>query len=471
MLFLLKGELKAVTPFMIGNGKDENSDRDVIRTSQRELFIPGTSIAGICRHFLSSLGESGDDINRLFGGKLSKENKSEDKRETLESRIIFYDAFECSAENDKAVSEERGSKERGAGITSVRDSVRLNHKVSVPQSKFDYEIVEAGARFHFRVELTTDERNEGCVEQSENRDLIDAWQIFRKLIHGFNRGDIRVGGKTTRGFGIFEAENLKYLSLDLRNKDDMDRYLELDAEWGGEDWKEYSPDEDNTKELYERLERSFSLDGFLFIRDYASLAKVSEERDSKFVDAQTLTDAEGNPIIPGTSWAGAFRHHCGKILRKAKYQEGDFQKIKELLDDLFGYETELDESGNLIKEKTKDSKKKKSNILFRESRIERDEVVMLNRTRNAVDRFSGSSLQTGALFTERIACKKDGDENNTEIKLEVKIRKNITHFDLAKNLISLCLQDLESGILAIGGNTSIGAGVFCARGKGEGENE
>ncbi|MDO4793300.1 MAG: RAMP superfamily CRISPR-associated protein [Filifactor alocis] len=463
MLLLLKGILTAKTPFMIGSGKDEGSDSDVLRNGRDEIFIPGTTLAGVCRHFLedgalkekqqkietaeNQVGEKQETGDRkksiigVFGGKIGR---TSDSRDTLESKIIFYDAFETA------------KTKQDLGITTkVRDSVRLNHKVSVDKSKFDYEVVEAGASFKFRVEWLTEDK-----EFSKG--------ILSRIIEGLNKGDIRIGAKTTRGFGEFELTEVRYAMIDL-NKN-MSAYISLGADWdldkNGEvvKWKAWEQTATTDYEsAYKVIRKEIALDGFLFLRDYATLAKTDpEDKESKFVDAQTLVDRNGNPVIPGTAWAGAFRHHCAKILKRAGHTD-----IEALLDAMFGYRTKLDDKGELKRDPNDKEKKSKSNIIFRETTIHKETVVMLNRTRSAIDRFSGSALQTGALFTERIACAKDGESPLDKFCLEIKIRKDIEDFAMAESLIDVCIQDLERGLLAVGGNTSIGAGMFKGLGKEE----
>ena len=104
----------------------------------------------------------------------------------------------------------------------------------------------------------------------------------------------------------------------------------------------------------------------------------------------------------------------------------------------------------------------KSKGLVKECELEKDSVVFLNRTRTAIDRFSGSALQTGALFTGNIACRND-EKQPEKITISIKIKKDFKDFKnmkLAKSLINTCLDDLGNGLIAFGGNTGIGAGIF-----------
>ena len=402
---------------MIGSGEEESSDSDVLRDSDGNVYIPGTSLAGVSRHFLETIGINTDDIF----GKIEVEKEAE---KDYESKIKFFDAF---ATNEVS--------------TSVRDSVRLVDKISLDGSKFDYEIAEAGAEFIFKIELNTC----SCEEK----------KICSYIINGFRNGDIRIGSKTTRGFGVVDVEDIKYLQLDLTNAEEMDTYINLDRDWNIVD-KPFSEEELEKAKyegVYETIERDFSLKSFLFIRDYGSTKKV-EGDDSKFVDAQTLTNAKENPVIPGPSIAGVIRSHCRKILDKAGY--GTEKKRQDFINDLFGYETEVGEDGKLKRE---NEKKIKSNVLFKECELDKDNIIFLNRTRTAVDRFSGSALQTGALFTGNIACRND-EKQPEKITISIKIKKDFEDMKLAKSLINTCLDDLGKGLIAFGGNTGIGAGIF-----------
>ena len=402
---------------MIGSGEEESSDSDVLRDSDGNVYIPGTSLAGVSRHFLETVGINTDDIF----GKIEVEKEAE---KDYESKIKFFDAF---ATNEVS--------------TSVRDSVRLVDKISLDGSKFDYEIAEAGAEFIFKIELNTC----SCEEK----------KICSYIINGFRNGDIRIGSKTTRGFGVVDIEDIKYLQLDLTNAEEMETYINLDRGWNIVD-KPFSAEEleeARYEGVYETIERDFSLKSFLFIRDYGSTKKV-EGDDSKFVDAQTLTNAKENPVIPGPSIAGVIRSHCRKILDKIGYETE--KERQDFINDLFGYETEVGEDGKLKRE---NEKKIKSNVLFKECELDKDNIVFLNRTRTAVDRFSGSALQTGALFTGNIACRND-NKNPEKVTITVKIKKDFKEMKLAKSLINTCLDDLGRGLIAFGGNTGIGAGIF-----------
>lgn len=460
-MLLLKGILRAKSPFMIGSGTGISSDQDVLKDKNGKAFIPGTSLAGVCRHYLAEKGVKEDLIESMFGIEKRNDKDKNSENKSIESNSIFYDSF--LVEDSKL-------------FYRVRDSVRLYRKLAVPKSKFDYEVVESGAAFVFRIELNEESAFDKEAKVSD--------KLCDMLIRGFRKTEIRLGAKTTRGFGEFDLTDVKFIRFDLSKPKAMKDYIDFsfdDSRYKWADWKisEESKtcnvfateNKQEADDMYATIEKKISLKNFLFIRDYSTADKVdAKDKKSKFVDAATLTDHDGkdhdgNVVIPGTAWAGVFRNHCRRILTKVKYKGN----IKDLLNEVFGYETDLDENGELKPGKDDADKKSKSKILFSETKISKDEVVFLNRTRTAIDRFTGSALQTGALYTDRIACLKEkgvtGEETSDKDRgkgiLRIKIKNDmIKKYPFLKSLIEACIDDLRDGVLAIGGSTAVGGGIL-----------
>ncbi|MDO4774279.1 MAG: RAMP superfamily CRISPR-associated protein [Aerococcaceae bacterium] len=429
-MLLFKATLVADSPFMIGNGIAEMTDNDVLVDRNGIPYIPGTTLAGVCRHYLQALEV---DVSRIFG-----DGSHTDKQTGNESKIIFYDAFPVDSQ----------SLHR-----SVRDSVKLanlqeDRLSSNPDNKFEYEVVEKQAEFIFRIELHLG-RNKASEEK----------KVIKHIIDGIQLGEIRIGAKTTRGFGKFKLKELKYKQIDL-NKE-FEKYLEIQ----GNEW-EIVTDEWNhihcSEGFFTKYEYPLELKTFLSIRNYASLIK----HNNKPIDAETLKNSSDEVVVPGTSWAGVFRQHCHRILDMVGYHDKD-----RLLMSLFGY----------VDEGSKDDKDKhKSQIYFEESSFPKDSVTLVKRTRTAIDRFTGGAAD-GALFTQEIACRKDGDGKTGKTTLVIRVPKKMywineytekeqtnkkqTEMDdsvkkLIDSLIKTCIADLFEGHLVVGGQGSIGAGIF-----------
>ncbi len=386
MIAYFTADIICLSPIKIGSGKNENTDMDVLVDSDNKPFIPGTTLAGICRHFLAS--EAYTDV--IFGG--IKDNGHFDK-----SLINFYDAEMI-----------------GASLITLRDGVHLaDDRTVFAGGKWDYEIVEAGCSFRFRISFTVPVG-------------VDYNDILSRIILGFKKGDIRIGGKTTRGFGRVAMENPKYKLYML--PEDLEQYI--DFKWS-DITEEYIPREIDTTQ-YIRLRVQFELVSFLFIRNQLTLA-VDPYNDNKAIDAEQLKDNFNRPVIPGTAWAGVFRHHFRKVLNKVNNEHAD-----QLINEVFGY---VDEGAK---------GKSISKIIFAESRIEKSHF--LNRTRNAIDRFTGGAGDK-KLFTTRPAYQGQG-------KLEILLHKNTPNIELVKSLIAVCIDDFNDGLLTVGGEASTGGGLI-----------
>ncbi|MCF1284140.1 RAMP superfamily CRISPR-associated protein [Streptococcus sinensis] len=428
-IYLFKGILKAETPFMIGNGDDTYSDMDLLRNHKKEPFIPGTALAGVCRAYLEKDYNFKDKVKNYFGeGK-----KGHESTKYRQSQVIVYDGQLEGAEKTP---------------TRIRDSVKLENKVAVDESKFDFEIVEAGAAFSFRLEFKVDK---GKRDEVEN--------LVRALIAGFHHGEIRIGGKSNRGYGYFkllpsldsDTAGVKSKYFNLTQQDDLEEYIIW--KWSDTEFTEkllLGPQNDDF------LKTLLQLHSFLFIRDYAH----NEQYDEGTIDAVPLKNSKDEVVIPGTTWAGVFRHHMERILSQLDTNsvaniKGIFKCAintetwpKALINYLFGYV----EEGTDVKQA--------SHIFFKESRFEKGNVSEILRTRTAIDRFTGGASK-GLLFNNKLAYTQ-GDRSSCylEIGLSQELKDEKKQYDFVKSLLDVCFEDLQEGYLAVGGQTAVGGGIF-----------
>ena len=128
------------------------------------------------------------------------------------------------------------------------------------------------------------------------------------------------------------------------------------------------------------------------------------------------------PVIPGTTWAGAIGH-----------------RMKLFYPNVSKYFGKGGEDGKI-----------RSKIFFSESQLKNSVSKVISR--NAIDRFTGSTVD-GALFTEQIYY-----GGTTVLEIYFDLYKEID-LDFIKSL-AVALSDLHEGLLAIGGGTSIGRGIF-----------
>ena len=386
-IFYLKAELIAKSPLIIGSGIDDNTDNDILVGSDGKPYIPGTTLAGVFRHYVGDINNEGS----LFGFSTVKDDYTNNK-----SKIIIYDANLINT-----------------AVISSRDGVRLDeNKVAENAGKFDYEIINSGSKFELRMEINA---------QTGYTEIID------DIITGLNSSQLRIGGKSNRGFGEISIENIKYKKIDIKNN--PEEYINFS-------WKNVTDDyivSGNTANKYISAQVDFLVESFLFIRNYATLA-VDKNNDNKSVDAEQLLNAENKPVIPGTSWAGVFRHHINKVLDNLNSENKD-----ECISNLFG---------DVVKNKNITIPSK---IVFSESVIENSH--QMNRTRNAIDRFTGGAGNQ-KLFTTRPTY-----GGNGTLKIMIK-KDNSLNLQFVKSLINTCIKDINDGILTVGGETSTGGGLL-----------
>jgi len=398
----------------VGSGRNRYSDSDIVRDSAGDPFIPGSSLAGVYRACLSQ-----KDADYYLG--TSRKNES-----GAQSRVLVYDAKLCG-------------KEKIPYRSVIRDCVALDEwKIGREGHKFDFEVVEPGAVFVTYLEL-----NCGPEDRDIGKRLAAAWRNHQ----------ICIGRKTMRGLGSVGKVTICRRSFELQKQEQLDAWLKFDMYqeegWQNTEWEEIGDEylreagaegtkderqeeaeglketeakgtEGQDKKQKKRITVVFTLKqkGGISIRRYTT--QINNEKTQP--DAEQLTCVMGEsgnevPYIPGTSWAGAFRHHMERLAPKCT-------------EAYFG------------------SCEKRSDVRFCESFLQGAKSKVL--TRNAVDRFTGGVIEN-ALFTEKMWY---GGE--TVLRLEIPAGTNLEF----RQALAASLTDLHMGLLSIGGLTSVGRGIF-----------
>ncbi len=157
--------------------------------------------------------------------------------------------------------------------------------------------------------------------------------------------------------------------------------------------------------------------------------------DGTVPDSIPMKNVKKIPIIPGTAWAGAFRHHMHQLIRECEGISDKEEKYKELDYVLFGKGSE-------------DLAHTSSGVIFSEMEIHGGYANSIMR--NAVDRFTAAPKNTG-LFTNQVWTGGEG-----ELTIVIK-NKNIPSLYL--QLLLASIYDLNCGLLNIGGEAAIGRGI------------
>lgn len=377
-----------VSPLNIGSGYNKETDKDILRDSRGIPYIPGSSIAGVSRDAVREL--SAEDEKTYFG-YVSNSGKAE----KAASRIVFFDAFPTS----------------GSLNITVRDSVALDEcKTAKKGAKFDMEVLEPG------VEFVT------FIEQDFYAE--DDLKIAERIVEEWLGGNITLGAKTTRGYGEIARVTVFKKSFDLNDAVETKKWLDFNMY---EDWKEYEK-VSRTATISTSICLSLKQVGGISVRRYTTEICKGEEGRRKMAvpDSEQLTvriNGKDIPTIPGSTWAGAFRHRMREFLDDSEINQ------------LFG---------------TVEGGKTKSIIRFSETQILGATSKVL--TRNAIDRFSGGAADS-ALFTEKTYF-----GGNLELKIAFSNFKKVS--ENAKNALAATIADLGYGFLTIGGLTAIGRGLF-----------
>lgn len=397
----LKIEFTLLSPLSIGNGKNEKTDQDIVLNSRGIPYIPGSAVAGVFRDACEKV--MGDEWTQRYFGNIRDNGNDNGNKAITESQFRVYDAYIQSEEY----------------FVSRRDGVALDdYKYGIPGAKFDREILESGIIFRTFIERDMD------TNESEEDDA------FNKLAEVLHNIPIFFGSKISRGYGrvgnfkIFKKEfsfntnttnqGSSWLKFDMYTYDWLKKSLEI-----SKSDKDFLENKKITLEL--------ALQGGISVRQYTTEIKEGVEQvpDMKQLIIRQKNETgniEEVPVIPGTTWAGAIGH-----------------RMKLFYPNVSKYFGKGGEDGKI-----------RSKIFFSESQLKNSVSKVISR--NAIDRFTGSTVD-GALFTEQIYY-----GGTTVLEIYFDLYKEID-LDFVKSL-AVALSDLHEGILAIGGGTSIGRGIF-----------
>lgn len=413
---ILYVQVRFLSPLNVSSGEDEWTDADLLRDGNGDVFVPGSSLAGAMRAYIKKeknepclLGYTKHEENGLDTGKMSA---------LFISDLTF---------DEPALSE-------------VRDGVELNaQKTAKTESKYDMEILEAGSKAHFFLELTVREQD----NEAEMR------QEIGKVFRGIKEGEIRLGSKKTRGFGEFEILSVAEKEYTKENYADYANAYQNDSWKDAENELKKWMEKENWTPSMVHIEVPLRMKGGISIRRYA--AKKGEPDYVQLTRTVIRRDENGNetekieiPVLSGNSLAGAIRHRMEIIIGELKEAGVKFpQNSTDIINIVFGYV-----NGN---------QGRASNIIVHEVDIKVAKPLTMVRT--GVSRFE-SAVKKGSLYTEKTYV--DGTLN-----VRIGVRKGKSPQDEAwiLGILLLVLKDLQNGLLAVGGQTAIGRGIFLANGS------
>lgn len=303
--------------------------------------------------------------------------------------------------------------------TDIRDSVALDdNKITKEGAKFDFEVLQGKSKGYFYIELT--------IREKDNEELLVG--ALNEIFNGIHLKEIRLGSNKTRGYGIIDIDQIKKREFTKNNfLDYKDCYREPFWE---KNVKAYDLDY-STKGHMVSIEVPLRLKGGISIRKYAVKKNAP--------DFEHITD-HGCPVIPGTSIMGALRHRIKEIIKELDKDSLYGLYPNKMIDEMFGFVSGKDAhiSGVIVDEMVIEGAK------------------ALEMTRTGISRFENSA-RNGALYKEKTYV--DGT-----FTLRLSVCKENPNMDWIIGILLLAVKDLQNGFLAVGGQTSIGRGIFEANG-------
>jgi len=429
--------LEAETPFTIGSGeKDLLTDALVAKDVNGLPYLPGTSLAGVIR---SACGIKRQE-DTPFG--------YQDKNGGQGSRVIFSDGVMIGKDGRPVdglrVISHNDDFYAHFKMLPVRQHVRINSLGSTDKGgKFDEQVTYQGTRFCFEMELLS--------TGSEDEAL-----FYEKMLNVLRRSTFRVGGGTHNGFGLMKVIALQRRDYDLTNPDDLESYVSRSASLDSplEGAKKLTTDTitDSTWQRYTlKLQpKDFFLFGSGMGDDEADMTPVSEAY-IVWTDGKP-TFQERGILIPATSVKGALAHRTAYHWNKLKKRFVDNDGEKPLTGDACpAVEAIFGKAGQ-----DSDKDIKCGNIMLSDVIISAGQKTEGEKIMNhvAIDRFTGGTMD-GALFTEKVI-----NGLGREIQLTVDVRKDSIQGEDIRKAFELALQDIDDGLLPLGGGVNRGNGTF-----------
>ena len=425
--WVIEGDLVLQTPTHLDNG-DTDGIVDMpllLDEATGRALLPGTSLAGALRNYLRERRHGFEKrapdalIEALFGGE-----KGDD--EGNQSALII----------DDALGEMPGIELRdGVRIDPITRTAKIDVDNGTTRGyKYDLQLLEAGTTFPLRMELLL----------SRGNDQQQMKQMLALALHGLEAGEVAIGLRKRRGFGVCRVERWRVTRYDFTKPTDLLAWLAEDHP----DWKFAPGDQRSGQHIADllgvslervedrrnlcRIHAHFIIDGSLLIR--AGFGEQDRGPDTVHLHSARPGGAR-KPVLSGTSLAGALRHRAERILRTI----GNAAQATTMIDNMFGPARIT--SGD--KQKARSSR-----LIVSETVIENPVNLVQNRIR--IDRFTGSVHGTG-LFNEQPVFGK----NDTLVAIDLTLRNPQ---DAEIGLLLLLLKDLWTGDLPLGGEVGIGRG-------------
>ncbi|MGD1932336.1 MAG: RAMP superfamily CRISPR-associated protein [Leptolyngbyaceae cyanobacterium] len=265
-------------------GGDADTDLALAINGGGNYYIPGTSLAGALRGWMSKPFSADDSqgstnnlkspdhpINQLWGFQ---------EKDKGHASFIIVDDAEIKLRKGQSIE--------------IREGVGIDRHTGAAAERFKYSraILPKGVSFPLHITL----------DCQKNEDPTNVWQLLQAL----EMGDIRIGAAKTRGLGRVKLEQIVVHQQNLSNADGLFDTLLNDGT--GRPWKELKP-----KNYQSPAQLTFEL-----AWSPRDPVMVKAEGDGIAIDMLPLVsqvDSGVRFVIPGSSIKGVLRAHAERILR------------------------------------------------------------------------------------------------------------------------------------------------------------
>jgi CRISPR-associated RAMP protein (TIGR02581 family) len=231
-----EGQLRMNSALHVGSGSEaSHADATVLRHADGRPFIPGSSLKGALRSHLERLSQSpaladvGVESCLLYpdhpqettapncptpGWVDAGKDATSAEEEQFEALCHTCTLFGSPILAGKVRIPDLDVVERSfGGEGEVRDGVGIDRDrgQAVDGVKFDYEVVPSDTAFHFSIAV-------------ENPDVVELG-LLAAGVRELQRGNLPLGGKTTRGLGACTLEDLSLYDADLSSASGLSDYL------------------------------------------------------------------------------------------------------------------------------------------------------------------------------------------------------------------------------------------------------
>lgn len=419
---IVEGELELLTPAHFGCGDTEGlADLALLRDPyQGQALLPGASIAGALRSYwrerTGGYGAEATDTD-LFGAKRG----ARDDMKGSQSLLIVEDSIGPDPQIE------------------LREGVRIDDetRTALEGHLFDMELLQAGTRFELRFELLV----------PEDKDRTTLCQNLALALQGFEQEEIHLGARKQRGFGRCRVSNWRVRRYDFTASNALLAWLAEGRDWPGaptvaeargktlaEKLGVFLPDLPDRRERF-LLSADFALESSLLVR--SGFGQADQGADTVHLHRPRYGSDGAEPVLPGTSLAGALRARARRIANTLTRDEG---AVEALINGLFGVGPEDTEEGD----------HRASRLATHEAVIHDIHTLVQNRIR--IDRFTGGAMDNYLFNEAPVFNTEPGRENLT---LEIALRQPQAH---EIGLLLLLLKDLWTADLPLGGESGIGRG-------------